>query len=118
MAFDAPEEVVVDYKYLPSRGISVKTMEMYDVRSYTDDDGNVVKQEYMYPSGGKKIRVMPKTFSAQGLSQDELFGMNLFPAGCAKIVTITEGEIDALSVQEMMQGRSTACSIFTLCYPV
>lgn len=107
MAFDTPvEEEVVDYQHLPSRGISIKTMEMYDVRSYTDEGGSVVKQEYMYPSGGKKIRVMPKTFSAQGLSQDELYGMNLFPAGCAKIVTITEGEVDALSVQEMMQGRS------------
>lgn len=104
--FDMPfDDDLKDYEYLPLRGISAKTMEMYDVRSYKGPNGDVVKQEYLYPSGGKKIRVMPKTFSAQGLSQDELFGMNLFPAGCAKMVTVTEGEIDTLSVQEMLGGR-------------
>ena len=104
MAFDDPLPELKNYEYLPARGISARIMEMYDVRSYKDSNGEVVKQEYLYPSGGKKIRVMPKTFSAQGLSQDELFGMNLFPAGCAKIVTITEGEVDALSVQEMVRS--------------
>ncbi len=82
-------------------------MEFYDVRSYRDANGELTKQEYIYPSGGKKIRVMPKTFSAQGLSQDELFGMNLFPAGSASIVTITEGELDALSAHQMLNVRGT-----------
>lgn len=106
MAFDNTVIEDVNYEYVAARGIPQKVMEMYDVRSFKNDNGDVIRHEYVYPSGGKKIRVLPKTFSAQGLSQDELFGMNLFPAGCAKIVTITEGEIDALSVQEMMGGRS------------
>ncbi len=106
MAFDNPT-ATTPHEYLPLRGIQVKTMEFYDVRSYRDANGELTKQEYIYPSGGKKIRVMPKTFSAQGLSQDELFGMNLFPAGSASIVTITEGELDALSAHQMLNVRGT-----------
>lgn len=98
---------VGDHEYIAYRGISKQVMEMYDVRSYRNGEGEISRQEYIYPSGGKKIRTLPKTFSAKGLSQDELFGMNLFPAGCAKIVTITEGELDALSVQEMLSSRGT-----------
>jgi len=113
MAFDNPLPELVNYEYVAARGISQRVMEMYDVRSYKDANGQVVKQEYIYPSGGKKIRVMPKTFSAQNLSQSELFGMNLFPAGCANIVTITEGEIDALSVQEMI-GRGSSNPVVSL----
>ena len=106
MAFDNPT-ATTPHEYLPLRGIQVKTMEFYDVRSYRDANGELTKQEYIYPSGGKKIRVMPKTFSASGLSQDELFGMNLFPAGSASIVTITEGELDALSAHQMLNVRGT-----------
>ena len=106
MAFDNPT-ATEPHEYLPLRGIQVKTMEFYDVRSYRDANGELTKQEYIYPSGGKKIRVMPKTFSASGLSQDELFGMNLFPAGSASIVTITEGELDALSAHQMLNVRGT-----------
>lgn len=105
MAFDNP--TTEPHEYLPMRGIQVKTMEFYDVRSYRDANSELTKQEYVYPSGGKKIRVMPKTFSAQGLSQDELFGMNLFPAGSASMVTITEGELDALSAHQMLNVRGT-----------
>ena len=106
VAFDNPT-ATTPHEYLPLRGIQVKTMEFYDVRSYRDANGELTKQEYIYPSGGKKIRVMPKTFSASGLSQDELFGMNLFPAGSASIVTITEGELDALSAHQMLNVRGT-----------
>ncbi len=108
MAFDnTPHPELVDYEYVASRGISERTMEFFDVRSYKGGNGDVVKQEYLYPSGAKKIRVMPKSFSSEGLRQDELFGMNLWPAGSGRIVTITEGEVDALSVHEMISHRGT-----------
>jgi len=87
------------YTYEPHRGISKRTMEVYDVRSYK---GSRPRQEYVYPSGGKKVRYLPKSFAAVGLNQDELFGMNLFNAGSANTVTITEGELDALSVYQML----------------
>ena len=42
-----------------------------------------------------------------GFKGDELFGMNLFPAGCSRIVTITEGELDALSAAQMLGKQYT-----------
>jgi twinkle protein len=91
---------LVDGKYVAMRGISTKTMEEFGVLTYGD------QQEYVYPSGGKKVRLLTdkKFFAKDGFKGDELFGMNLFTAGCSKKVTITEGELDALSVSQMLKS--------------
>ena len=88
-------------KYEAMRGIHASTMQDYNVLTYDD------RQEYIYPSGGIKVRKLgEKAFYAKdGFKGDELFGMNLYPAGCSKIVTITEGELDALSVCQMTQNQ-------------
>jgi twinkle protein len=88
-------------KYEAMRGINASTMQDYNVLTYDD------RQEYIYPSGGIKVRKLgEKAFYAKdGFKGDELFGMNLYPAGCSKIVTITEGELDALSVCQMTQNQ-------------
>jgi len=84
--------------YVAMRGISPRVMEQFNVKTYAD------RQEYIYPSGGIKVRGLPdKSFYAKGgFKGDELFGMNFFTAGCSKSVTVTEGELDALSVAQMM----------------
>ena len=89
--------------YKEFRGITAKTMEEFDVVS---DD---FTQEYTYPSGGKKVRMLAdkKFFTKDGFKGDELFGMNLFPAGCSKFVTITEGELDAMSAWQMLKSNWT-----------
>ena len=89
--------------YKEMRGITAKTMEEFDV--VTDD----FTQEYTYPSGGKKVRMIAdkKFFTKDGFKGDELFGMNLFPAGCSKFVTITEGELDAMSAWQMLKSNWT-----------
>ena len=89
--------------YKEMRGITAKTMEEYGV--LTDD----FTQEYTYPSGGKKVRMIAdkKFFTKDGFKGDELFGMNLFPAGSSKFVTITEGEIDAMSAWQMVKSNWT-----------
>ena len=89
--------------YKEMRGITAKTMEEFDV--VTDD----FTQEYTYPSGGKKVRMLAdkKFFTKDGFKGDELFGMNLFPAGCSKFVTITEGEVDAMSAWQMLKSNWT-----------
>ena len=90
-------------KFVAMRGITERTMEDFGVLTYDD------RQEYVYPSGGKKVRTLKeKGFYAKGgFKGDELFGMNLFTAGCSKIVTITEGELDALSVAQMLKSSYT-----------
>ena len=95
---EAPKEDT--WAYVPMRGITKDTMEFFGVKTF----GN--KQMYVYPSGGVKTRYLDnKSFSAaNGFKGDELFGMNLFPAGCSKKLTVVEGELDALSAYQMLKG--------------
>lgn len=84
---DFTPKAVVEKEYQPWRGIAEATLREFSVVS-TDD-----KIIFPYPSGGTKTRIKAeKEFYAKGLKSDELFGMNLFPSGCSKKVTITEGE--------------------------
>jgi len=88
-----------DGEYKPWRGISVDTMKHFGVTTKND------KITFVYPSGGTKTRgVVEKVFYANGFKSDELFGMNLFPPGCSKKVTITEGEGDCLSAWQMLRN--------------
>jgi twinkle protein len=88
--------------FVATRGIDTKTMQKFGVLTYGG-----ITQEYVYPSGGIKCRRLDsKQFYAKnGFKGDELFGMNLFPSGCAKNVTVTEGELDALSVDFMLRSN-------------
>lgn len=96
-----------NYRFLPTRGVTQQTMEFYGVKTLINREGKPIQQEYVYPSGGKKIRKLPKTFSAYELKSDELFGMNLFTAGTSKSVTIVEGELDAMSAWQMLGGANS-----------
>ena len=88
------------WKYEPLRGIKASTMQDFNVRTYND------RQEYIYPSGGIKVRKLSEKvfYTKDNFKGDELFGMNMFTAGSAKIVTVTEGELDALSVAQMLKS--------------
>jgi len=102
-------KVTTEGKYASCRGITESTMKHYGVLTYGD------RQEYPYPSGGLKVRKMPKDFFAKnGFKGDELFGMNLFPAGSSKMVTVTEGEIDALSAYQMLANGSYSNPVVSL----
>lgn len=89
--------------YEAMRGINAATMRDYNVMTYDD------RQEYIYPSGGIKVRRLDEKrfYAKSGFKGDELFGMNMFPQGCAKIVTVTEGEIDALSASQILKSQFT-----------
>lgn len=96
--------------YKDCRGISAKTMEFFRVWNIGGD------QYYPYYKGdthvANKIRTeATKGFLAQGnISGSSLFGQNLFPSG-GKALTITEGELDALSVYEMFGSKYPVVSI-------
>ena len=85
--------------YRPYRGISASTMEFFKVKT------NDHKQVYPYPNGTNKVRVLPKDFSKNsGFKADSLFGSNLFPVNSSKMITICEGELDAMSAHQMLSG--------------
>ena len=99
-----------DGKYVDMRGIKASTMEDYGVMTFD------TTQEYKYPSGGVKVRnLVEKGFWAKdGFKGDELFGMNLFTAGSSKMLTITEGELDALSVSQMLKSGTYTNPVVSL----
>ena len=108
---------------IPDRGLTADTCRKYGVKvvvksggiaqhiyPYCDKDGNIVAQ---------KIRTVEgKQFHCLGnMKEATLFGMNLFPAN-GKYITVTEGEIDAMSVWQMIGGRSPVVSIKDGCNAV
>ena len=97
---------------IPERGISKNTCKFFNVTKgsshwyfpYYDDERNHI--------ANKKRSITDKKFLSQGkLSSSTLFGQNLFNGG--KYITITEGEIDALSVFQMMGSKWPVVSIKT-----
>ena len=93
-------EDVSDGSYVNMRGIQSNVMQEYGVLTYD------TRQEYVYPSGGIKVRNLKEKgfYAKDGFKGDELFGMNLFTAGSSKMVTITEGELDTLSVAQILKS--------------
>ncbi len=99
---------------LNSRGITEETCAKYgyqvgwrsgktcQIATYKGSDGKVV---------GQKLRFKDKEFSVVG-TVETLFGQHLFRDG-GKMVTITEGEIDALSVSQAFGNKYPVVSIPT-----
>jgi twinkle protein len=94
------------YEYLPWRGISKEIFKFYDVKTKIDPEGKPVAVGFKYPSGAHKVRYLDqKSFSwvpAGDQSNSGLFGRDKFDAGVHKYLTITEGELDALSLYQVL----------------
>jgi twinkle protein len=94
------------------RGVREDTMNFYGVQTFVGKDGSPKQQAYIYPSGGRKIRSMPKAFHTEaGFRSDELFGMDKFNAGSSRVVVVTEGEVDALSSFQMLDKKYPVVSL-------
>jgi twinkle protein len=100
------EEEVFTYEYLPHRGISKEVMAFYDVKTKINSVGKPVSMGFPYPNASYKIRTLDKKgFYTQGeITKAGLFGRNKFAASSHKTVTITEGELDALSLYQVTRS--------------
>lgn len=99
------EDLAYTYEYLPWRGVSKEAMQRYDVKTKIGPDGKPLAVGYKYPSGSVKVRYLDrKEFAWEGKPVHELFGQDKFIPGASKYVTITEGELDAISLQEVLGG--------------
>ena len=97
---------------IPARGLNEDTCRKFSYRvgqaqgrpchiaNYRNSDGEVV---------GQKIRFKDKGFSMLGRASG-LFGENLFQSG-GKMITITEGEIDAMSVSQCFGNKWPVVSV-------
>lgn len=105
----------VTYQYLPWRGITQETMKFYGVLTKVSGEGTPLAVGFKYGNGRTKVRsISEKTFSTTGEAAEStgyLFGKDKFAAGSAKAVTITEGELDAMSAFQLLGSKYPCVSI-------
>lgn len=102
-------------QYLPWRGIDRDTMAFYGVLTDVVDD-RPLRLTFPYSNGRSKIRYRDqKKFVSEGqLTSDTgfVFGRDRFSPGSAQAITVTEGELDALSVYQMFGSKYPVVSIW------
>lgn len=103
------------YQYLPWRGITSDTFRFYNAQTRVNTEGIPVSISFPYANGRTKIRTLAeKAFSTIGELKEQtgfLFGRDHFASGSAKAITITEGELDALSVFQLLGSKYPAVSV-------
>jgi twinkle protein len=109
--FPSKEERLLSYtyEYLPLRGVTKDEFKFFDVKTKVDPDGKPVSIGFKYPNGAYKVRRLdvPKNeaFYTEGdIAKAGLFGRDKFSTGGHKYVTITEGELDALSLHQVLRS--------------
>jgi len=100
------ESEVYSYQYLPWRNIDKSVFERYAAKTKCNSAGKPISIGFEYPNGAVKIRqIDKKAFHSVGdIGKAGLYGRNLFPPGSARYITITEGEIDALSLYQVLHA--------------
>lgn len=105
-------------KFHEHRGISEKTFQKYNVitkfqKTEDSPDGIPHSVGFPYPNGSFKIRLLneKKFFTHGDMSNATLFLKNFFDPGSRRVITITEGEYDALSVLEILGNDTAAVSV-------
>lgn len=107
-----------DAIFLTDRNLRSETLEKYGVKVEVNSRGDVTKHHYPYYNTertviGVKTRVVEgKKFFGTGNTKatNPLFGQHLFRSG-GRYVTVTEGELDALSAYEMLGNQYPVVSI-------
>ena len=101
---------------ITDRGINEDACKTFGVKIIRDNKGVIQKHIYPYYDergtmiGTKTRYVSTKQFSIVGSTTNAgLFGQQLFNGG--KYITITEGEVDALSVYQMLGNKYPVVSI-------
>jgi len=94
------------YEYLPYRGITDDTMRFFDVKTKINSEGKPVSMGFKYPNDAYKIRTLDKKgFYTQGeIGKAHLYGRDRFAASPRKTITICEGELDALSLYQVLRS--------------
>lgn len=104
-----------EYKPLGKRGINLETCRKFGYRIAKFKDQIVHVADYQDPQGNgvvaQKIRFKDKSFSVIGsMKEAGLFGQHLW-RDSGRMVVITEGEIDALSVSQCQGNKYPVVSL-------
>jgi twinkle protein len=95
------------YEYFPHRGISRRAFEFYDVKTKVDAEGKPIRVGFRYPNDSYKIRPFGKKdgmYTTGDIGKAGLYGRDKFSEGAHRYVTICEGEYDALSLWDVLDG--------------
>src|SRR5690348_4904052 len=105
--FKPPKEIAnaedCTLEYLGIRGITRETCRQYDVLTVVDPSGKPRELRFPYVSGIKIRSLDKKDFRWEGESKAGVFGLDKFAAGAHKSIVITEGELDALSLYQILR---------------
>lgn len=103
---------------IPDRRLSQDILDKYGVTVEYDAKGDIVKHHYPYYNSDNKIVALKtritksKQFFCTGnLGDSGLFGQNVFDGRGGRFITVTEGELDALSVSSMFHGKWPVVSL-------
>jgi twinkle protein len=106
------------FRAIPRRGLTEPSVRKYGIDVCMDKTQDVAHR-YPYVKDGKHVankvrKRSEKAFYYEGDPHDaELFGQQLFPAGSAKSITVTEGEIDAASAFQLTGSRYPVVSVLS-----
>lgn len=97
------------YEYVPWRGITSESFRKYDAITKIDQDGKPIAIGFKYPNGSYKLRQINSKdiWWVKDQYPDPipgLFGVDKFNAGESKTLTITEGELDAISLYQVLRS--------------
>ena len=103
---------------IPDRRISQGVAGRYGVTVEYDTGGKITKHHYPYHDKdtgaviGTKVRIVDNKqfYATGGFDNAGLFGQQAFKSG-GKYITVTEGEADAMAVNEMFDGKWPVVSI-------
>lgn len=103
------------FRAIPRRGLTEEAIRKYQIDVCVDKTQDVAHR-YPYFRDGKHVankvrKRSEKTFYLEGENTGGLFGQQLFPAGCAKQITVVEGELDAPSAWLLLGSRWPVVSI-------
>ncbi len=103
-------------KFYEHRGISEKTFQKFNILTKfikTETEPIPHSVGFPYPNGSFKVRLLneKKFFSHGDMTNATLFLKNYFDPGSRRVLTITEGEYDALSVLEIIGNDTAAVSV-------
>jgi len=99
-------------KPLKVRGITKETCQKfgYKIGKYNGEPAHIANYHKDGNLVGQKIRLANKEFRWNGIKERPLFGMHLWKSG-GKMIVVTEGEIDCLTVSQVQDNRWPVVSI-------
>jgi len=91
--------------------VTAETFRKFGVVASVSPSGEPIHLRFPYEEGAKCRKISVKQFWSENLKKPQLFGKQLFSPGCAKAITIVEGELDAPSCYQMLGSRYPCVSV-------